>query len=184
MDLDLLSLSRKLQSTDDIPYFTFKGKEIYAYPISVYDGDTFSVVFEYHGEIIKYRCRCYGYDSPEMKPALKNPNRDQEKEQAHLAKNKLAELLHKHPSKLVKMECLDFDKYGRILVNVSNMVDEERVNDLMIKGGFGKPYFGGKKDDFTVNPELTVRIKEATETGKNLLANLKNQLFALDSNRK
>lgn len=146
--MDLLQLSAKLQTNGYIPYFTFKGKELYAYPISIYDGDTFSAIFEYNGEVIKYRCRCYGYDSPEMKPLLKNTNREQEKQMAHISRDKLVELLNKHPSKLVKLECLDFDKYGRILVNVWNMVDTDSINYIMIKGNYGKPYFGSKKEDF------------------------------------
>jgi endonuclease YncB( thermonuclease family) len=142
------SLAAHLKSHADTPYFTFKGKELVAYPVSVYDGDTFSAIFDYNGEAMKYRCRCYGYDSPEMKPSLKNENRDEEKRMALQAKHQLSEYLNKHSSGLVRMECLDFDKYGRILVNVWNMVDEESVNDLMIRGNHGVPYFGGKKDKF------------------------------------
>ena len=81
-----------------------------------------------------------------MKPSLSNPNRDTEKELAHKAKNRLIELLNKHPTKLIKIECDGFDKYGRLLIKFWNFVDEESINDIMIKEGHGKPYDGGKKD--------------------------------------
>ena len=130
----------------DIPYFTFKGKTFYAMPCHIYDGDTFSVIFDYKGELIKYKCRCMGYDTAEMKPSLTAPNREREKELAHKAKDRLIELLYKHSTKLIKIECLDFDKYGRLLINVWNMVDEQSINSIMIQEGHGKAYMGGTKD--------------------------------------
>jgi endonuclease YncB( thermonuclease family) len=129
-----------------IPYFSFKENTFYGKPCNIYDGDTFSIIFNYKGEFIKYRCRCLGYDSPEMKPSLKNENRIHEKELALKAKERFIELISKHETKLIKIECFDFDKYGRLLVNVFNLVDKESVNDIMVKEGFGKLYDGGKKD--------------------------------------
>ena len=40
----------------------------------------------------------------------------------------------------------EFDKYGRLLVNVYNLVDKKSVNDMMVEEGFGKMYDGGTKD--------------------------------------
>jgi len=45
---------------------------------------------------------------------------------------------------LVTIECFDFDKYGRILVNVYN--DNILINEIMINENHGKKYDGGKKD--------------------------------------
>jgi endonuclease YncB( thermonuclease family) len=123
----------------DVPYFSFEGITTNAKVASVYDGDTFTAIFMFRGEPVKYRCRCYGYDSPEMKPLLKNPNRLEIKAAALDAKNKFSELT----GEMITLECMKFDKYGRILVKVYN--DEVYVNDEMISGGYGKPYFGGKK---------------------------------------
>ena len=58
------------------------------------------------------------YDCPEMKPSLKHENRELEKELAHKSKDRFTELLNKHPSGLVKIECLKFDKYGRMLLHL------------------------------------------------------------------
>lgn len=133
---------------ENVNYFTFEGKEFTAVPCNIYDGDTFSIVFDYRGEAIKYRCRCLGYDSPEIKPRLNIPNREKEIEAAKVAKSRFAELLHKNPAKTIHVKCFEFDKYGRILVNIWNQVDTDSINDIMIREGHGRPYSGGKKEDW------------------------------------
>lgn len=135
----------KQKNPDSIPYFSFKNKIFDAKCCSVYDGDTFTVIFMYNGEIIKYKCRCYGYDSPEIKPLLIKENREEEIKLAHKAKDRFLELINKSPNGMIKIECLNFDKYGRILVNVYNNVDNDSINDIMIKENHGKQYFGGTK---------------------------------------
>ena len=142
----LKSIKDKLYENDKCDYFSFIGKTFYARACNIYDGDTFSIIFLHNNEVIKYRCRCLGYDSPEMKPSLSNPNRDKEKELALNAKNRFTELLTKHESGLVFVECFEFDKYGRILVRVYNMIDTKSINEIMIEEGHGKNYDGGKKD--------------------------------------
>ena len=51
-------------------------------------------------------------------------NKDNE-ELAKKAKARFEELIFANPNKLVKVECGDFDKYGRILVTVWNNVNEK-----------------------------------------------------------
>lgn len=140
--LDILTPTEK----NNMKCFSFKDKIFYGYPSNVYDGDTFSFIFIYKDDILKYRCRCNGYDSPEMKPALHNPNRDNEKELAHKAKSRFIELLEKHSTKMIKVKCSEFDKYGRLLVDVWNMTDTKSINEIMIEEGHGKAYDGGTKE--------------------------------------
>lgn len=142
----LKNIKDKLYENDKCDYFSFAGKTFYARACNIYDGDTFSIIFLHNNEVIKYRCRCLGYDSPEMKPSLSNPNREKEKALAVNAKNRITELLTKHESGLVFVECFEFDKYGRILVKVYNMIDEKSINEIMVEEGHGKVYDGGKKD--------------------------------------
>jgi len=149
LENEINNLNNKLvtiKTDKDVPYFNFKNKSFIAKPCHVYDGDTFSVIFDYRGELIKYRCRCYGYDTPEMRPLLKNPNRDHEKKLAYAAKERIIELLEAHPSKLIRIECLDFDKYGRVLIKAYNNVNEKSINEIMVEEGHGKWYDGGTKD--------------------------------------
>ena len=149
IESEISNLNTKLvniKTHKDVPYFNFKNKTFIAKPCNIYDGDTFSVIFDFKGDLIKYRCRCYGYDTPEMRPSRKNPNRDHEKKLAYSAKNRIIELLEAHPSKLIKIECLDFDKYGRILIKAYNNVNEKSINEIMVDEGHGKWYDGGKKN--------------------------------------
>lgn len=132
---------------DTIPYFSFEGQTFLAVPCNIYDGDTFSIIFEYRGEVIKYRCRCLGYDSPEMKPLKTAPNREKEMEAAKAAKSRFTELLQSTPMKMIRVKCGAFDKYGRILVTVWNGGGEDSVNDIMIREGHGRPYTGGTKEE-------------------------------------
>jgi endonuclease YncB( thermonuclease family) len=149
LEYEINNLNDKLIPIDnpkDVNYFNFDGKTFIAKPCHVYDGDTFSVIFDYKGELIKYRCRCFGYDTPEMRPSKKNPNRDKEKELALLAKKRMIELLEAHPSKLIKIECLKFDKYGRILIKAFNNINEKSINEIMVDEGYGRWYDGGTKN--------------------------------------
>lgn len=133
-----------VQNADSVPYFTLKGQKLVGIPTNVYDGDTFGIVVDFHGTATKFRCRSLGYDSPEMKPLLSNVHRDKEIELAKQARNRFIELLTKQ--RTITVECFDFDKYGRVLVNIWNGVDKETVNEIMIREKHGRPYDGGKKE--------------------------------------
>ncbi len=156
----------------NINYFDFNGKTFIAKPCHFYDGDTFSAIFEHNGQIIKYRCRCVGYDTAEIKPrraglialAPKVPMASKlphvadktsqlqldaaaaEKKLAQAAKTRFVELVTSHPSGLCLIQCGEFDKYGRLLVTVFNGVDKDSINSIMIKESHGKAYSGGTKD--------------------------------------
>lgn len=129
-----------------INYFSLNGNTFVAKVCNIYDGDTCSVLFSYRNEFIKYKCRMMGYDSPELKPLLSKPNRFQEITLAKNAKFRFDELVEKSPTGLVRIECFEFDKYGRLLVDMYNNVDEESINSIMVREGHGKPYFGKKKE--------------------------------------
>ena len=129
----------------DIKYFSFEGKRFVVKPCNIYDGDTFSIIFLYHGVLMKYRCRCLGYDTPEMKPSLKNPNREKEKEMAKKAKERFIELLSKGRDGLVEVECFEFDKYGRLMGEFYIRGETTSINDQLVAAGLAKKYDGGTK---------------------------------------
>lgn len=135
---------KKLEKLDDslVPLFTLKGS-YYAKIVDVYDGDTITVCFYRNKECIKVKCRMYGYDSPEMRPSKKLENREEIKKNAILARDRLSELTNKN-NNIVKIECLEFDKYGRVLTKVYSL-ENEYINDIMVNENHGVPYFGGKK---------------------------------------
>lgn len=133
-----------------IPLFSFKNKVIIARIVDVYDGDTCTLLFEYNGEIMKYKCRAMGYDCAEMKPKKDDPTRDEQKKLAQAARSRFIELIGGIDS-IIKVKCLEFDKYGRILgyfykINDDDIEKAESVNSIMIKEGHGKPYDGGTKE--------------------------------------
>jgi len=140
------SLLKNVVDPESMSCFSFNGLCFIGIPTNIYDGDTLSIIFIFHGKPVKYRCRALGYDSPEMKPLLSNPNREEEKRLASAAKNRFIELLSKHPDKTIFIKCQEFDKYGRLLVEIWNQVDTESINSIMVKEGHGKVYTGGKKE--------------------------------------
>ena len=127
-------------NSDDISIFSLNGYSTQAKVVDVYDGDTCTIVFKWEGKYRKFKCRCYGYDSPEMKPRLNIENRDEIKENAVKAKERLIELT----TYIVRVECMDFDKYGRLLVKLYKN-NNSLINDIMINEGHGYVYHGGTK---------------------------------------
>ena len=134
-------LKMRLDNVDptSIEKFSYKGIITYAKVYKVYDGDTVKIIFEYRGELIKYSCRIFGIDTPEIR------TKDlEEKRLGYLARDFLSSFLL---NKVVKIELFDFDKYGRLLaklyINVGG--EEKNISDIMISEGYAKPYFGGTK---------------------------------------
>jgi len=132
-DQELLSLDCK-----NIKNFTLEGLTKKAKVVKVYDGDTITVVFKHKGEYNRWNCRIYGIDTPEIK--TKNPK---EKEAGIIVRDFLKDLIFE---KLVILECLDFDKYGRLLANVT--YEDINIATLMIEKNYAKKYFGGTKEVF------------------------------------
>jgi endonuclease YncB( thermonuclease family) len=136
--------------TNDYPLFSFNEQEKICKIVDVYDGDTFTACFYHGNEIIKYKCRSNGYDSPEMRPRLNVPNRELEKIKAKEAKQKFIEFSNCE-NDLVKVKFGKFDKYGRILAEVYNHASNKHVNQLMIDENYGYKYSGGTKKEFTLD---------------------------------
>lgn len=130
------------------PLFSFNGLITYAKAVDFYDGDTFNIIVSHYDSLYHFKARMFGYDSPEMKPSRSLENREEIKKNAITAKNRLAELLG--AKEYFKVQCHEFDKYGRLLVTVmrddSMLHDfENSVNAQMIKEGHGYAYNGGTK---------------------------------------
>ena len=130
--------------TDDIELFTLEGKTFQSKIVKVYDGDTCFAVFYLNNQPVKFKIRMYGYDSPELKPSLNLANREQEIKKANKSKSELEKLIL---NKIVRLECGEWDKYGRLLgkIYVKNDNKEVYVNEYMIENGLGYSYFGGTK---------------------------------------
>ena len=134
-------LKKKLSNIDPdtVPRFSFNGIKTYARICSVYDGDTVTIVFEHFGQMIKYSARIYGIDTPEIR--THDPI---EKSLAYEARDFLSSYIL---DQVLYVELLNFDKYGRLLINIYMPYQEDMINiaDLMLINNYAKPYFGGTK---------------------------------------
>ncbi len=152
---------RRLQN-DSVSFFSLQNQSFTAKVVDVYDGDTCTVIFYYLGKWMKYRVRCLGYDSPEMKPSKQIPDREEYIRKAMEARNYFASCVTncvidlKTPytktemkalidtnTKLIRLDCGGWDKYGRLLGDF--YVDGRYINEMMVQCEYGVRYDGGTK---------------------------------------
>ncbi|MFA6165797.1 MAG: hypothetical protein WC700_04215 [Gemmatimonadaceae bacterium] len=142
--------------------FSFVGRRFLAKVVSLYDGDTVRVVFRFNHELVQYRVRMAGYDSPEMKPPKNSPNRVAEIAAAKAARDALRDrIARSDPDSLVFIEVVEtkkLDPYGRPLVTMYTRAGDrldkngENLNVWMLANGHGVPYDGGTKKAFVASP--------------------------------
>ena len=159
---------------DDIQEFSLNKITTIGKVVDVYDGDTCKIILIVKDVFYKFNCRLLGVDTPEMKPSLLKCDRDKEMVEAYQCRNKLIQLstncdisikdTRKHKeckkwvndtnTKIIKVVCHTFDKYGRLLValydNDETTTTEMLVsyNDVLLNEGFAKKYDGKHKEEF------------------------------------
>lgn len=119
------------------PYFSFNGETFQCKCVSVYDGDTVTVIFDTFGQFFKHRIRLSGIDTPEIR--TKNEN---EKKLGFEVRDFLRE---KILDKIITIKCGDFDKYGRLLGDL--FLDGVNLNKLLVEKKYAYNYDGGAKED-------------------------------------
>ena len=117
----------------DVPRYEKLAGRTMARCVDVYDGDTFTVILLHQRQPVRRRCRCIGYDAPEM--------RGSDKVGALAAKEYLRGLIP-HDT-IFPLFFKGTDKYGRLLATF--MVGNETLADHMIRMGHGYAYDGGTK---------------------------------------
>ncbi len=135
-------------TNNNTPAFTFANQIKQAKIVDVYDGDTCKACFAFEGKYQKFSIRMYGYNCAEMKPSKNDPEHDAIKEKAIKARDFLRGLVL---DRVVFIQCLEWDKYGRILARIyldSSLADSVCVNSQMVAQGHGKPYFGSGAKEF------------------------------------
>lgn len=116
------------------PLFNLHGEKE-AKIVDVYDGDTVKAVFELNNKLYKWTCRLCSINTPEIR------TKDLEEKEAGL---KVRDILReKILNKVVKLECKEFDKYGRVLVNI--YLEDELINKWLIENDHAFEYNGGSK---------------------------------------
>lgn len=130
----------------------YENKLVTAKILTVYDGDTCNAIFKLDIGLpyYNYKIRLVGIDTPEMKPSLSTPNREQVIIRAKQARDFIKE---KIASQLVILELQGVDKYGRILAKIyltTPPTPESCINTLLIDAGLAKAYNGGTKAEWVI----------------------------------
>ena len=120
-------------------------KEITAYVIDVYDGDTCTVITRVWGEakqsiIVTEAVRMYGIDTPELRTTDLA-----EKERGYAAKQFTADRIL---GKIVRLELVGREKFGRLMATIfykDANGNEINLNQELIQNGHAQEYFGGKR---------------------------------------
>ena len=114
----------------------------YGKVIKVYDGDTITIATQlYNGSLVpkkemyKFNVRLSGIDTPEIKTS-----NVVEHEHAIVARDALLTLVM---GKVVRLENISYDKYGRILCKI--FLDDLNICDWMVEHKYAVVYNGGTK---------------------------------------
>jgi endonuclease YncB( thermonuclease family) len=156
--------------------YTLDGQVRLAKCIKVYDGDTITIIldsinwaadlesqFSVDHELKVYSCRCYGYNSAEIK------TKDESEKKAALAAK---ECLQKFVlGRIILCKFYREDKYGRLLAtiyrapskkpsNITKYIEKTTsYNQQMVELKHGTPYFGS-------GPKLYTQIADASDNNK------------------
>ena len=126
------------------PEFTLKDTIVDAKCVDVYDGDTVKLVLNLPINDVLYRwnCRIARVDTPELRT-----RNIKEKQFGYQVRDKLRE---KILNKIVQVKCLEFDKYGRLLVEimVNDNSDIVNISDWLIENQYAYSYHGGTKREW------------------------------------
>lgn len=141
---------------NDTPIFTMNGMKTYARVVNVIDGDTLSLVIPLFDKYFKFSVRIYGIDTCEI-----HSNDTEIKDKGLKAKYRVIEMLSKKDVKdvsrkqiidlfnnnmsIVWIECLEFDKYGRLLANVFFDNKTKSIADILVSEKLAYRYDGGTK---------------------------------------
>jgi endonuclease YncB( thermonuclease family) len=128
-ELDSLNINQ-------IKKFSFENYETFIKIIKVIDGDTIKAIFKFKDEFYKSNFRLNNIDTAEI-----HSKDIKVKEFALKTKDYLNNLII---NKNLKAKMLNFDKYGRILIDVY-LDNGETVSNNLIIGGYAKKYNGGTK---------------------------------------
>jgi endonuclease YncB( thermonuclease family) len=107
--------------------------------IKVYDGDTITIASKLpykESPIYRFSVRLSGIDCPEIKG-----KDEKERKIAELAKKELSNLIM---NKVVILENVKTEKYGRVLADV--YIDNINLSNYMIEKGLAVPYDGTAKE--------------------------------------
>ena len=122
---------------NSVKEFGFEGETKEAKVVDVYDGDTCKVVFPVLRKLYKFNCRIQGVDTPEI--------RTRDLAEKEFGKKVRDELRKKILNKVVAIHCGDFDKYGRLLIDIQCKNENQNISKWLIDNDYAFAYDGGTK---------------------------------------
>ena len=141
------------------PRFTLNNINTYGRLVDIIDGDSLSIILPIYNDYFKFNVRLNGIDTSEL-----HSHKEELRHFAENAKNELVKLIiktdniTKHEVQdvldnkliVVWVECLEFDKYGRLLANVYCFNEDTNEYDIslseyLLNNKFAYMYNGGKK---------------------------------------
>jgi len=147
-------------SISDFEQYNLNGRWIVAKVLRVHDTDTFTIGWKECDRFVKTNVRLIGLDAPE----LRSKNNDgKESKLCRLGRNWLTS---NYLNKLITVECLEMDKYGRLLGNANDYpIGNISINHKLINNKFARVYGGDlHKSEWTVE-ELDNGIVQALALG-------------------
>jgi len=109
--------------------------------VNVYDGDTVKIIMPLNDQFYRWNCRLIGVDTPELRTKC-----ELEKQFGYTVRDKLRE---KILNQIVSVICDEFDKYGRLLVQIKCCDDEKTINQWLIDNKYAFAYDGGTKQQWS-----------------------------------
>ena len=155
-------------NNDNTPEFSLCDMVLNGRVLSCYDADTCKIALPMNNTFYKFTCRLNGIDTPEIKPRKDKLNREAEiiwakKARAELLKlicdeslssnfdnldikkEQVIDILNKN-KKIISVKCLQWDKYGRLLVELYNINDNSKsFNHILVEKNLAVNYDGGTK---------------------------------------
>ena len=118
---------------------SLNGNKYTAKIVYIYDGDTMHIVFKEFGNYYRWNCRIIGVDTPELRTKNKK-----EKEYGYKVRDAIRKELQ---DQIVEVNTYDFDKYGRLLIDVTmpNQEKEITLSQWLIHTNYAYSYDGGTK---------------------------------------
>lgn len=135
--MDNIDWNNYTKNTDE---FSLIGVNTVGKCVDVYDGDTVKIVLNIpiNNTLYKWNCRIARVDTPELRT-----RNIKEKQFGYQVRDFLREMIL---DKIVKVKCLDFDKYGRLLIEIIGIEEKEiNISDWLISNNYAFEYNGGKK---------------------------------------
>jgi len=133
-----------------LPDVPRQGEEVTCFAFSIHDGDSVHIIYRVGNTPVRTSIRVLGIDTPELHPGhITDPILKQAQQAAgEKARQFLASRIEK---KLIKIHMVKPDKFGgRVDGFITDPETGENLSELMVKLGYGKPYNGEKKSEWTL----------------------------------